>query len=277
LINLCQESGITPTTIARRRATQTRPVAGPSNEEPDNAAEGDDGAEPAEAGATPERPTRRRTRASNVRIYKPIFFFSNQLVIQAAGYASDELDEPEGESPTTKKRKLTKAAEAKLKAKEKEKAKKKAKKDDDDDDYDDEDEDAYTALSKSMWTNAASSPSKPPVGSFENCVKCEKQFTVVRVFHVLQISMPDWLRVLQTRYTMAANPGPGFLCHQCAKASGSDPFKKPALPKKRKVPADKRVVVNFEERRFPTLVSICIQVSTLTPFPRLYWLSIVFH
>lgn len=66
-----------------------------------------------------------------------------------------------------KKRKRTKAAEAKLKAKQK---KKKGS------DDDDEDEDAYTALSKSLWSNATS---KPPVGSFENCAVCEKQFTVV--------------------------------------------------------------------------------------------------
>ena len=62
---------------------------------------------------------------------------------------------------------------------------------------------------------------------------------------------------------MAAVPGPGFLCHQCAKASGSDPFKKPALPKRKKVsPADKRNVVYFDDKRFPTLVSMCIQVSS---------------
>lgn len=110
---------------------------------------------------------------------------------KASGYASDELDEPEAEAaeddamdvdeqskeeqeekPTpAKKRKLTKAAEAKLKAKEKKKSKKK-----DSDDDDDEEEDAYTALSKSMWTTK----SKPPVGSFENCAACGKQFTVVR-------------------------------------------------------------------------------------------------
>lgn len=65
----------------------------------------------------------------------------------------------------------------------------------------------------------------------------------------------------QTKYTIAANPGPGFLCHQCAKASGSDPFKK-ATPKKKKAPVDKRTVVNFEEKRFPTLVSMCIQASS---------------
>ena len=66
---------------------------------------------------------------------------------------------------------MTKAAETKLKAK----AKKKAGKGDDDDN-DDDDEDAYTALSKSMFTNGAGP--KPPIGSFESCAKCEKQFTV---------------------------------------------------------------------------------------------------
>ena len=104
---------------------------------------------------------------------------------QISGYASDNLDEPEGgdtagdamdvdgedeEKPVpAKKRKLTKAAEAKLKAKEK---KKKGS-----DDDDDEDEDAYTALSKSLWSTGTS---KPPVGSFEKCAECKKQFTVVR-------------------------------------------------------------------------------------------------
>lgn len=62
---------------------------------------------------------------------------------------------------------------------------------------------------------------------------------------------------------MASNNGAGFLCHQCAKASGSDPFKKPAAPKKRKAPADKRSVTNFEEKRFPTLVTLCIQVGPI--------------
>jgi len=76
--------------------------------------------------------------------------------------------EDEEKAAPAKKRKLTKAAEAKLKAKEK---KKKNKGSDDD-----EDDDAYTALSKSLWSNGTS---KPPVGSFENCAVCEKQFTVV--------------------------------------------------------------------------------------------------
>jgi DNA repair protein RAD7 len=76
-----------------------------------------------------------------------------------------DVDEDE-EKAKPKRRKLTKAAEAKLKAKEK---KKKGS-------DDDEDEDAYTALSKSLWSSGAS---KPPVGSFEDCAECQKQFTVV--------------------------------------------------------------------------------------------------
>ena len=109
---------------------------------------------------------------------------SSTNLSQVSGYASDNLDEPEGGDTTgdamdvddeddedeekpvpAKKRKLTKAAEAKLKAKEK---KKKGS--------DDEDEDAYTALSKSLWSTGTS---KPPVGSFEKCAVCKKQFTVV--------------------------------------------------------------------------------------------------
>ena len=65
-----------------------------------------------------------------------------------------------------------------MKAEEKKKAKAKAKKKGgDDDDYSDsEDEDPYTALSK-MWKD----PEKPPVGSFIDCAKCSKKFTVVRL------------------------------------------------------------------------------------------------
>ncbi|OBZ75286.1 DNA repair protein rhp7 [Grifola frondosa] len=186
LTEFLRESGITPTTVARRARTQQvdqpQPVAGPSNVQEDE----NSGREPA---------------------------------ANAEEYASDNLDEDDEDVPTTKKRKISKAAEAKLKAKEK--AKKTGKKGGDDDDYEDEDEDAYTALSK-MWKGDLP---KPPVGSFENCAKCKKQFTV-------------------TKYTLAANPPPGFLCHVCAKASGADPFKKPALPRKRKSPAEKRNVTD---------------------------------
>jgi DNA repair protein RAD7 len=82
------------------------------------------------------------------------------------------VDDEEGEKRSSKKRKLSKTAQAKLKAKERKKAGEKGS----DDEDGDGDEDAYTALSKSLWTNGAS---KPPVGSFENCAVCEKQFTVV--------------------------------------------------------------------------------------------------
>ncbi|KAG6909897.1 hypothetical protein DXG01_014711 [Tephrocybe rancida] len=222
-------SGITATSVAaRRRANEEeeQPVAGPSgtrsNDNEDNEDVAMEDVEE-EAVPAPRRSTKRRGRAS-----------------RAAEYDSDELDGPQEEQATpAKKRKLTKSEEAKLKAKEKAKAKKKKK--DGDSDEDDE-EDPYRALAQS-WGGKSASPAKPVVGNFEDCAKCKVQFTV-------------------TRYTMTAVPGPGFLCHKCAKESGNDPFKKPALPKRKKVPADKRTVVNFEERRFPTLASLCIQLIT---------------
>lgn len=87
---------------------------------------------------------------------------------------SEQVEELQESPAPAKKRKLTKAAEAKLKAAEKKKKKGKGKKGSDDEDY--EEEDPYTSLSKSLWSTGSS---KPPVGSFENCAKCEKQFTVV--------------------------------------------------------------------------------------------------
>ncbi|KAF5344081.1 hypothetical protein D9758_008903 [Tetrapyrgos nigripes] len=137
-----------------------------------------------------------------------------------SGYASDELDEPE-----------TPAKKQKTTAKAKAKAKKAAKKDED---AEDEEEDTYTALSKSIL------PTRPPIGNLEECAKCQTKFPV-------------------TKYTLAANPGPGWLCHKCAKSAGMDPFKKPA-PRKRAKPTEKRNVAYFEERRFPSLVSICINI-----------------
>ena len=83
---------------------------------------------------------------------------------------SDHLDSEE-EAPVGKKRKASKASLEKKKAA----AKKKAKKQDDDD-YEDED-DAYTALSRSMWSNN----SKPSIGSLKICAKCAKRFTMVRI------------------------------------------------------------------------------------------------
>lgn len=74
-----------------------------------------------------------------------------------------------------------------MKAQEKKKAKGKGKKGSDDE-YEEED-DPYTSLSKSMWTTS----SKPPVGDFETCAKCEKQFTVVCLLVVVSWSMDSRL------------------------------------------------------------------------------------
>ena len=62
---------------------------------------------------------------------------------------------------------------------------------------------------------------------------------------------------------MAADPPPGYLCHSCAKASGTDPFKKGPAPHKRKSAAEKRTVINYQETKFPTLVSLCIKASII--------------
>ncbi|OAX34998.1 RNI-like protein [Rhizopogon vinicolor AM-OR11-026] len=225
LTEFLRESGINPDTIARRVATQNHQaenqspsVAGPSNSgdnaegAPEQEQQGED---------VPQASNGRRTQGRSSR---------------AIDYASDELDDPEEGSPA-KKRKGTKGrATAAAKAK----AKKKAK---ENEDYEGSSEDEYRAVSKNIWSMGGNGGTKPPVGSFENCAKCEKQFTV-------------------TKYTMAANPPPGYLCHPCSKASGNDPFKKPAVPRKRKPVADKRDIVSYEERRFPTLAAMCIELIT---------------
>ena len=111
------------------------------------------------------------------------------------------MDEPEDEEPAPTRRKQSKAAQKakeKGKAKEKEKAKAKAKKGKkgDDDNYEDEGEDPYSALSK-MWKGDLP---KPPVGNFENCAKCEKQFTVVRTRPYYQPSSHSRLAVVDEVY-----------------------------------------------------------------------------
>jgi hypothetical protein len=74
----------------------------------------------------------------------------------------------------------------------------------------------------------------------------------------------------KTKYTMAADPPPGYLCHLCAKASGIDPHKKPA-PRKRKSAVEKRDITHYyKERQFPTLVSLCIKVSVIVPLLHLF-------
>lgn len=141
-----------------------------------------------------------------------------------------------------------------MKAQAKAKAKKNKKKDSDD--SSDSDEDAYTALSKKMKDSA-----KPPNGSLIECAECGNEFSVVRTFslHVSRVGGKT-LMLFQTQYTRAASDGSGWLCHPCAKASGIDPFKKPAAPRKRKPAADKRTVTHFEERRLPSLASLCVTI-----------------
>ncbi|KAG0696990.1 RNI-like protein [Suillus ampliporus] len=223
LTEFLRESGINPTTIARRVATQNRPgnqpqdqsVAGPSNSG-DNV---EDAAEEAQQGESV-------AQASNGRRGRG----------RTTGYASDELDDPAEESPVKKRKSAKGRATAAAKAK----AKKKAK---DDGEYEGSSEDEYRAMSKNLWSKGGNGGPKPPAGSFETCARCEKQFTV-------------------TKYTMAANPPPGYLCHQCAKASGTDPFKKPAVPRKRANVAERRDVVSFEQRRLPSLAAMCIELIT---------------
>ncbi|KAH8117649.1 RNI-like protein [Phellopilus nigrolimitatus] len=216
LTEFLRESGITPTLIARRaRQTDQIPQAGPSNLNNDESQTQED-----------------ETRASPRR---------NREDEPVNEYDSENLDEEEESRIPAKKRKLSKEQE-----KARMKAKNKNRKGGVDDSDDDSDEDEYTALSRGAAINrarAAVSEAKPPIGSFENCAKCEKQFTV-------------------TRYTMAANPGPGWLCHECAKSSGADPFKdkRPAAPRKRKAPEDKRKVISFEDRELPSLASLCIRI-----------------
>ncbi|KAI0825428.1 hypothetical protein BC629DRAFT_715 [Irpex lacteus] len=145
LTEFLRESGITPTTIARRVRTREveQPVAGPSTE--GQAADVAENDQPAQE--------------------------------EEKEYASDNLDDTDTEKPPpAKKRKLTKAQEAKQKAAAKKAAAAKKKKGGDDDDYsDNEDEDAYTALSK-MWKDKT----RPPNGGFCTCAKCGKQFTVTK-------------------------------------------------------------------------------------------------
>ncbi|KAK2460712.1 hypothetical protein APHAL10511_007182 [Amanita phalloides] len=217
LTEFLREAGITPTTVARRRGQDQDPVAGPSQ------LSGNDGEQNDDSLADSDQAVEEASRMSLRRRDRAI------------GYASDNMDDSEGDGPESsapaKKRRRTKTSDVKLKGKEKKK---------DDEDY--EEEDTYTALSRILRSGKTSS-SRPTIGSFENCANCGKQFTV-------------------TKYTVSANPGPGFLCHQCAKASGTDPFQKTVSLRKRKAPAEKRTIQSFEERRFPTLVSLCIQLIT---------------
>ncbi|KAG6844545.1 hypothetical protein H0H87_006029 [Tephrocybe sp. NHM501043] len=224
LTEFLKASGITATSVAARQRANEEEEQPEAGPSGTRASDNEDNGQDVKMEDADEEPAPRRAPKRRGRA--------------STAYDSDDLDGAQEEEVTpAKKRKLTKAQEAKLKAKEKAKKKKK-----DEDSDGDEEEDPYHALAKS-WGGKSASPTKPIIGNFEDCAKCKVQFTV-------------------TRYTMAAVPGPGLLCHKCAKESGNDPFKKPAPPKRKKAPADKRTIVNFEEKRFPTLASLCIQLIT---------------
>ncbi|KAG8902903.1 hypothetical protein FRB99_003962 [Tulasnella sp. 403] len=90
------------------------------------------------------------------------------------------------------------------------------------DDDDDDYEDEEDEYTAPSRGGVAAGGRPPDVGSFENCAECGKRFTV---------------------------------------ATGKDPFKKPAAPRKRKVPAEKRKVVNFEEDdNVKSLATMCIEM-----------------
>ncbi|KAG8935696.1 hypothetical protein FRC02_006972 [Tulasnella sp. 418] len=159
------------------------------------------------------------------------------------GYNSEDLDRDDAQDEKTSasakgKKKKTKAQSEKEKAKAKAAFDAKKRKRGDSDYEDDDDEDnAYTAPSKALGHVKA-----PDIGSFENCAKCDKRFTV-------------------TKYTIPCNPPPGYLCHDCAKEIGEDPFKKRATPRKKRAPVDRRKVVNFEEKEaVKGLATMCIEI-----------------
>ncbi|KAF9218763.1 RNI-like protein [Gyrodon lividus] len=231
LTEFLREAGINPATIARRVATRD---PNQTNAQPPSRPDTLSGAQDAEHVGEQENQNETAAQPSTRRR-------GRSQAVTTSGYASDQLDEPEEESPA-KKRKSTKGKTTAA-------AKAEAKKSKMDGDYEGSSEDEYKAVSKSLWSMGGNGGSKPPVGSFEKCVRCDKQFTVVEL-----------TLMTQTKYTMATNLPPGYLCHQCAKASGADPFKKPATPRKRKTATEKREVISHDAHRFPTLASLCIEL-----------------
>ena len=103
---------------------------------------------------------------------------------------------------------------AKAKAEAKKKAAAKKKKDDDDyNDDDDDDDDEYTALSRSMFNARPAVPTRPPVGSFDNCTTCKEKFTVVRLRVVCYASPSrNSVRPLDTLYNRSESRT-GFPLH----------------------------------------------------------------
>ncbi|KAJ1300969.1 hypothetical protein OPQ81_003394 [Rhizoctonia solani] len=231
LTEFLREQGIAarPTNIYARRI-RTSDENPPAAEEP--TAEADPSA-PVPASPADVQPASSSRRASGKRRR------SNK---DDSDMDSDNLDATDGETeqPDTNLRAKGMTRQSK---KELEKAKAKAKAEHDakrrkQENDEGSSEDGYKAPSKGL---PIAPTQLPPIGSFETCAICGRSFTV-------------------TRYTMAADPPPGFLCHACAKASGADPFKKSG-PRGRKPAAEKRKIVNYEQKDvFKSLATTCIEI-----------------
>ena len=66
---------------------------------------------------------------------------------------------------------------------------------------------------------------------------------------------------------MVANPPPGWLCHICAKSSGANLFRQPALPRKQKPAGDKPNVVSYNTKNG---ISRTLHLSVLMYVPLIY-------
>ncbi|CAE6526813.1 unnamed protein product [Rhizoctonia solani] len=233
LTEFLREQGIDarPTNIYARRirtsdenpATAEQPAeAGPSTEAPTSPTD----AQPA---SSSRQPSGKRKRNEND---------DSDLDSNNLDATDDEAEQPDTNPKGKGKGKSQKSTKDLEKAKAKAKAAHDAKRRKRDDD-EEPSEDEYKAPSKGV---PIAPSALPPIGSFEKCVVCGKSFTV-------------------TRYTMAADPPPGFLCHTCAKAGGADPFKKSGPPRGRKPAVEKRKIVNYEQKDvFKSLATTCIEI-----------------
>ncbi|CUA74241.1 DNA repair protein rhp7 [Rhizoctonia solani] len=233
LTEFLREQGIDarPTNIYARRirtsdenpATAEQPAeAGPSTEAPTSPTD----VQPA---SSSRQPSGKRKRNENDE---------SDLDSNNLDATDDEAEQPDTKPKGKGKGKSQKSTKDLEKAKAKAKAAHDAKRRKRDDD-EEPSEDEYKAPSKGV---PIAPSALPPIGSFEKCVVCGKSFTV-------------------TRYTMAADPPPGFLCHTCAKAGGADPFKKSGPPRGRKPVVEKRKIVNYEQKDvFKSLATTCIEI-----------------
>ena len=143
-------------------------------------------------------------------------------------------------------------------------AKKRAKKRKDgyDDDYEDDE------YEDTVCRNLSGKTSRPPRSRLLEASKSVPNARSGSPWCVGRRSIASILliTVVKTKYTVAraADLPPGYLCHSCAKES--NPFKMPTAPRKRKSAAEKRNDLNYQERKFPTLVSLCIKVRVILSF-----------